>query len=131
MRLNVYFKKNSTLSLVKYPLTKKMLDEYFITDDMLSNCAVTFSITNSNTGIFAIANVNAELLYLPDRATYPNDQEYSLVYRFKKNQIKKAGIYWGQFCIDFLGDSCGKIIIPENDLIIINVLDVIVKTDLY
>ena len=131
MLLNLYIKKNSTLSLVKYPLSKKMLDKYYITDEMLENCAVTFSMIDADTGVFAIANVNAELLYLPDRSAYPYDTEYSLVYRIKKNQLRKAGVFHGEFAIDFLGDSCGKIIIPESDLIVINILDAIVKTDVF
>ena len=130
MLLNVYFKKNSTLSIVKFPLTKRLLDKYYITDEMLGNCAVTFSMKNSETGIFSIANVNAELLYLPDRGMYPHDQEYSLVYRFKKNQVNKIGVYHGEFCVDFLGDFCGKIVIPESDYIVINVIDTITKTDI-
>jgi len=131
MALSLYIKKNSSLSIVKYSLSIKLLDKYYITNEMLENCAITFSMKNAETGIFAIANVNAELLYLPDRASYPYDTEYSLVYRFKKNQITKAGIFHGEFAIDFLGNSCGKIIIPENDLIIINILDSIVKTDVF
>ena len=131
MLLNLYIKKNSTLSMVKYPLSKKLLDKYFITNEMLENCAVTFSMKDADTGIFFIANVNADLLYLPDRASFPHDTEYSLVYKFKKNQINKAGMYHGEFAIDFLGDSCGKIIIPESDLIVINILDAIVKTDVF
>lgn len=131
MLLNLYIKKNSTLSMVKYPLSKKLLDKYFITNEMLENCAVTFSMKDADTGIFFIANVNADLLYLPDRASFPHDTEYSLVYKFKKNQINKTGMYHGEFAIDFLGDSCGKIIIPESDLIVINILDAIVKTDVF
>lgn len=131
MSLSVYIKKNSTLSIIKYPLTKNILDKYYITTEMLDNCAITFSMKNVDTGVFTIANVNAELLYLPNRALFPYDEEYSLVYRVKKNQINKCGIYHGEFCIDFLGDSSTKITFPENNLIIINVIDTIVKTDVY
>jgi len=130
MPLNYFIKKNSTLSLVKYSLSKELLDKYYITDQMLDNCAITFSMKDADKGIFVIANVNADLLYLPDRAEFPYDSEYSLVYKFKKNQIKNAGKYYGEFAIDFLGDSCGKLIIPESDVIIINILDTIVKTDI-
>lgn len=129
--LNIFFKKNSTLATVKYPLPKKILDKYFITDDMLDNCAVTFSMRNSETGIYAIANVNADLLYLPDRTEYPDDEKYSVLYKFRKNQINKVGTYYAEFCIDFLGDGCGKIVFPENDLIVVNVIDTSVKTDVY
>lgn len=131
MALNFFIKKNSTLSIIKYPLTTKWLDKYFITNEMLENCAITFSMKDADTGIFVIANVNAELLYLPDRPSFPYDTEYSLVYKIKKNQINKSGVYHSEFAIDFLGDSCGKIIVPESDLIVINILDAIVKTDFY
>ncbi len=132
MLLNLYIKKNSTLSTVKYPLSKKILDKYYITNEMLDNCAITFSMRDADTGIFIIANVNAELLYLPDRPSYPNDTEYSLVYRLKKNQINKAGMYYGEFTIDFLGQeqTCYSITLPIEDFIIINIIDSITKTSI-
>jgi hypothetical protein len=131
MSLNFFIKKNSTLAIIKYPLSKQILDKYYITSDMLDNSAITFSMKNLETGIFSIANVNAELLHLPDRASYPSDEEYSLVYKIKKNQINKIGIYAGEFAIDFLGDFCGKIILPDNDILVINILDTSVKTDVF
>lgn len=131
MFVNLNIKKNSTLSMVKYPLSQELLDKYYITNEMLENCAVTFSMKDADTGIFVIANVNAELLYLPDRPSFPHDTTYSLSYKFKKNQLNKGGVYHGEFAVDFLGDSCGKIIIPESDFIVINILDTIVKTDVF
>ena len=133
MLLNLYIKKNSTLSMVKYPLSKKLLDKYFITNEMLENCAVTFSMKDADTGIFFIANVNADLLYLPDRASFPHDTEYSLVYKFKKNQINKTGMYHGEFAIDFLGQeqNCNSITLPIEDFININIIDSITKTSVF
>ena len=129
MALNFFIKKNSTLPILKYPITDKILTKYDITSDMLSNCAVTFSLLSADTGFYHIANVTAEIIYLPDRAKYPNDTEYSLGFSFRKGHLPKSGLYKAEFTIDFLGDYCGSIKLPENDQINVIVIDSITKTD--
>ncbi len=133
MFLNLNIKKNSTLSMVKYPLSQELLDRYYITNEMLENCAITFSMKDADTGIFVIANVNAELLYLPDRPSFPHDTTYSLLYKFKKIQINKAGVYHGEFTIDFLSQeqNCSSITFPIEDFININIIDSITKTSVF
>jgi len=123
-----FIKKNSTLPVLKYPLDQHLLERYDITDEMLGNVAVTFSMINEDTGIYHIANVEAQLIINNDRAKYPDETKYTLAYQFTEKQTSKVGLYRGDFKIDFLGENCGKITIPDDNDIIIIVSDSYTKT---
>lgn len=125
---NFFIKKNSTLPELIVPLSQKFMEYYQITPDMLENVAVTFSMINSQTGIYTIANVPANLIVDTLRPQYPNDLIYGLSYRFKLSQTKKVGNYLGEFKLDFLGSNCGKITVPDDQMINIIISDTITKT---
>lgn len=126
---NFFIKKNSTLPELKYPLIQQIREVYDISDDMLENVAVTFSMIDAETGLYRIANVPASLDINRERTKYPDEVEYTLSYRFKKNQTSKTGRYLGEFKVDFLGEgSCGKITLPINNQINIIISDSITNT---
>lgn len=125
---NFFIKKDSTLPELKYPLTQHAMEQYDITKDMLENCAVTFSMVDANTGIYRIANATANLVVSNDRPEYPDELQYTLVYRFKLLQTSKTGRYYGEFKADFLGENCGKITLPTQGQINITIFDGITKT---
>ena len=126
--INFFIKKDSTLPELEYHLTQKVMEEYDITDDMLQNVAVTFSMINADTGIYAIANVPANIEFIRLRPQYPDNYIYELSYRFKLSQTSKPGRYLGEFVCDFLGENCGKIKFPVNGQINIMISDSITKT---
>ena len=123
-----YIKKNSTLPVLKYPLRQNILEEYDITDDMMENVAVTFSMINEDTGIYHIANVEAKLIINEDRGVYPDEIKYTLAYQFSEKETSKIGLFRGDFKLDFLGENCGKISIPTDDDIIIIISNSYTKT---
>ena len=125
---NFFIKKDSTLPELKYPLTQHAMEQYDITEDMLENVAVTFSMMEVNTGIYRIANVAGNLVVNNNRAEYPDEEQYTLTYRFKLPQTARAGRYYGEFKLDFLGEHCGKITLPTQKLINIQISDSITKT---
>jgi len=126
---NFFIKKNSTLPELKYPLIQKVKDKYDITDDMLENVAITFSMIDADTGLYRIANVAANIIYNNDRITSPDEVKHTLVYRFKLAQTAKTGRFLGEFKMDFLGEgNCGKITLPVEGQININISDSITKT---
>ena len=126
---NFFIKKDSTLPELKYPLIQHTLEQYNITSDMLENVAVTFSMIDADTGIYRIANVPANLVVNNDRPDYPDEVQYTLTYRFKLSQTAKVGRYYGEFCLDFLGNEfCGKIKLPVNGQINIIISNSITKT---
>lgn len=125
---NFFIKKDSTLPLLKYPLTQQVLEQYDITEDMLENCAVTFSMIDASNGLYRVANVAGNLVVNNNRPEYPDEVKYILMYKFKLNQTNKTGRYLGEFVIDFLGDECGKLKLPTQNQINIQISDGITKT---
>ena len=126
---NFFIKKNSTLPELKFPLTQWVRERYDLTDAMLENVAVTFSMMDADTGIYRIANVAANLIVNRNRPEYPDEVEYTLTCRFKLSQTRKTGRFLGEFKIDFLGDGeCGKLTLPTEEKINIIISDSITKT---
>jgi len=126
---NFFIKKDSTLPELKLPLTQHLREQYDITDDMMENVAVTFSMMEADTGRFRIANFPADLVVSNDREARPDEERYTLKYRFKLHQTVKAGRFLGEFKLDFLGEgNCGKITLPTEKLINIQISDSLTKT---
>lgn len=125
---NFFIKKDSTLPELKFPLTQKVREQYDLTDDMLENVAVTFSMIDADTGLYRIANVAANLVISNDREAQPDELKYTLMYKFKLSQTRKAGRFLGEFKVDFLGENCGKITLPTQSQINITISDSVTKT---
>ena len=126
---NFFIKKDSTLPELKYPVIQKVREQYNITDDILENIAVTFSMMDAETSLYRIANVEGSLVINNDRELYPYEEKYTLVYRFRLKDTAKTGRFLGEFVIDVLGDNnCGKLKLPVNGYINIIISDSLTKT---
>lgn len=127
---NFFIKKDSTLPLLKYSLTQHIMEQYGITNDMLENVAVTFSMIDANTGLYRVANVAGSLVVNNNRPEYPDEVQYTLTYKFKLHQTRKVGRFKGEFTVDFLDTEagCGKIKFPVDSEINIQISDSITKT---
>lgn len=126
---NFFIKKDSTLPELKYPLTQKIMEQYDITEEMLENVAVTVSMIDTETGLYRIANASGNLVINKDRPNFPDEEKYTLTYRFKLKDTKKVGKYQFEIKIDFLGEGfCGKITLPTNGYINVIVSDSLTKT---
>lgn len=125
---NFFIKKDSTLPELKYPLTQHTREQYDITDDMLENVAVTFSMIEADSGNYRIANVAGNLVVNNNRPEFSDEFQYTLTYKFKLPQTRKPGRYLGEFKLDFLGEHCGKITLPTQNQINIQISDGITKT---
>ena len=104
------------------------MEMYNITNDMLENVAITFSMIEADSGLYRIANVPASIEFKRLRPQYPDDFIYALIYRFKLYQTSKPGRYNGEFKLDFMGEGCGKLTLPVDDVINIQISDSITKT---
>ena len=126
---NFFIKKDSTLPELKYPLIQRVREKYDISDVMLENVAVTFSMMDADTGLYSIANVPASLVINTNRPDYPDEVKYTLIKRKKKKKTKITGRYLGEFKLEFLGDGgCGKITLPTEGQINILISDSLTKT---
>ena len=126
--MNFFIKKDSSLPELEFELTQKIREQYNITNEMLDNVAVTFSMVDAETGLYRIANVPATIEYVKLRPEYPTNFLYSLKYRFKLSQTSKPGRFLGEFKLDFMGENCGKLTLPTSDEINILISDGITKT---
>ena len=126
---NFFIRKNSTLPKLKYQLTQRVLEKYDITDDMLKNVAITFSMVNQKNNLYKIANVPADLVINRQRPEFPDEIEYTLSYTFKIKDTKQTGLFRGEFVLDFLGDNCGKIKMPVSGDLNIWIQDSITMTE--
>lgn len=128
-RPTFFIKKNSTLPKLKFALSEYLMLRYDITDEMLENCAVTFSMQDSESGVYKIANKAADLVVNTDFANNPDEDKYNLVYKFSLAETSKPGIFAGEFKVDFLGENqCGKITFPATEKLTIVIQDSITKT---
>lgn len=126
--MDFFIKQNSTLPLLRYPLTKIIRDKFDISDDMLENVAVTFSMVHKINGVYAIANVSGSLEVIPDEELAYKPWKYNLVYKFKEFQTSVPGMFYGEFKLDFLGNNCGKLTLPNDEKINITIQKSITKT---
>jgi len=124
-----FIKKDSTLPELQLPVNQRIMEKYDITADMLDNCAVTFSMIEKQSGLYRIANVEAKLVISNDRPLFPDEVTYTLAYRFKRHNTRRAGRFLGEFKVDFLGENCGNITLPIDTQIPIVISDSITKTD--
>lgn len=126
--MTIFLKENSTLPKIKFSLKQWMREKYDITDDMMENVAITFSMVDENSGLYRIANAEAGLEISDGVYERLDESKYTLYYTPKLKDTKKSGLYRGEFKLDFLGDNCGKITLPTDDTLQIVIGDSITKT---
>jgi hypothetical protein len=128
-RPTFFIKKNSNLPKLKFAISEDIRLHYDISEEMLENCAVTFSMQDAENGVYRIANKGADLVVNTDFVSNPDDDKYNLVYKFSLTDTAIPGIFLGEFKVDFLGaDQCGKITFPITDKITIVIQDSSTKT---
>ena len=78
--------------------------------------AVRFSMWNSDTGIYKIANAEAEIVYDEDSGC---EEKYFIQYSWKKGDTDEPGIYNGLFKITFNDNVVADgLTFPKGDLIV-------------
>lgn len=126
--MTVFIKKDSTLPKIKFPLKQWMREKLDITDEMMENVAITFSMIDEESGVYRVANAEANLEVIDCVYERLDESKYTLIYKPKLKDTKKTGLYRGEFKLDFLGEYCGKITLPTDDTIQIVIGDSITKT---
>ena len=126
----IFVKKDSTFPEVNFSLSQDLREKLDITNDMMENVAVTFSMIDAETGIYRIANKEAKITIKKNIYQHLDDNLYELKYRFTEKDTSKIGIFFGEFVIDFLDENfgCGKLKLPLDGFINIIIQDSITKT---
>ena len=128
--MNFSIKKNSTLPILKYPLSQHIREKYDIADNMFENIAVTFSMVDAETGRYVIANTAGNLNINENTNVNIGDDKYELTFKFKESHTSKSGRYYAEFVIDFLSPEagCGKLKLPIDGAINVMINDSNTKT---
>lgn len=122
----ITIKKGGTFPLVQYYLNDYMLKKYNITESMLQNIAVTFSMINDDG--YKVANQAGKLVINDGSYEELGGCKYTLTFKLNEYQTNKPGRYFGEFVIDFLDDSGYKLKLPTTGYINILITDSITNT---
>jgi hypothetical protein len=101
--------------------------------EALQNADISFSMKNIDTGIWKIANAQANIVNSTEQGC---EDRFKIQYRWKTRDTKEAGRYLAQFKIKFLNDIIsgdtifpkGELIVPIYEDIIVNIMDNSIKT---
>lgn len=93
--------------------------------EALQNADISFSMKNIDTGIWKIANAQANIVNSTEQGC---EDRFKIQYRWKTRDTKEAGRYLAQFKIKFLNDIVsGDTIFPKGELIVPIYEDIIVN----
>lgn len=127
--MNFFIKQNSTFPILEFPMKQEMMEKYNITDEMMEDVAITFSMYSLDNGVYVIANKEANLKIANEDDLFELDETpFTLQYTFKERDTRTPGVFIGEYKIDFLGDNCGKITLPNDQTIQIIIGNSITKT---
>lgn len=69
--------------------------------EMIQNADITFTMLDSNTGVYKTANAPAFIKKMGGSCC---EEQFLVCYQFKKREIQKPGVYNGYFTIKFNDD---------------------------
>lgn len=127
---NFYIKKGSELPSLIMGTTDYNYFKYSDFYTGLMNATITFSMKNIETGCLKI-NKSKKVSIIPiekNCADCIEEQKgFYIKYDFSKKDTREAGIYIGEFTIDFTGSPLeplyGEMILPIRNTLYINIID--------
>jgi hypothetical protein len=135
--MDFLIKENATLPLLKM----KVIDSYEL--DMeefnknMENATVTFSMIDITCGKYIIANkaggILVDKLKGDDISCGQSSSEPIIYYEWKDKDTKKAGVYLGEFIINFFdedGNDNGKLRVPIREKLYIHIEESFGKTSI-
>lgn len=127
MAQTFFITKNSTLPSLRLEVINDGRHDFHKLYLALQAATVTFTMTDSETGVKKIANAPA---YVVEKQTDGCEEKYVIEYRWQKRDTNTVGTYIGQFKIVFSGDlsmanttfPVGEMTVPiaEDLFIVIN-----------
>jgi hypothetical protein len=126
MAQNFFIKKNSELPILQMKVINDGRNDYKKIFDNLENAAVTFSMKEDGCTSCKYKVFNKQALVIPIQSDC-GKTEYYIGYKFTKKDTDKAGVYRGEFKIDFLDDGC-SLIVPIREELFITVIDSFVNS---
>lgn len=120
---NFFIRQNATIPILKMAVIDDGRNSYRELMEGLDNTSITFSMQDYDTGIYKIANKEANITEVQyyDAIT---PKRFYIYYKFSSTDTNREGVYLGQFKIDFHDhnnnhERTGQLIVPiENELYI-------------
>lgn len=125
-------RQNATLPILKMEIIKDGRDDFNKLDSLIPYSTITFSMKDSVTGIYKIANKPGKI-YLKDPCTEDGKKEYYIGYQFEVSDTNTTGIYIGQFKLNMFDDDntlYGEILVPIREELYIHITDGFVRSDI-
>jgi hypothetical protein len=126
--MDFFINKNSTLPVLYLELIPDGRYDYSCFYDKLQNADIYFMMSDIDNGV---KKVGKRLTDAVKKEGCNGDEgclgeEYYLSYKFTERDTNKAGVFIGQFIIDFL-DGSGELIVPIREELRINILEGSIK----
>lgn len=116
MAQTFFITKNSTLPSLRLEVINDGRHDFHKLYLALQGADVTFTMTDSETGVKKIANAPA---YVVEKQTDGCEEKYVIEYRWQKRDTNTAGTYIGQFKIVFSGNlSMDGLSFPVGEMIV-------------
>lgn len=133
MAQTFFITKNSTLPSLRLEVINDGRHDFHKLYLALQAADVTFTMTDSETGVKKIANAPA---YVVEKQTDGCEEKYVIEYRWQKRDTNTVGTYIGQFKIVFSSDlsmanttfPIGEMIVPIAEDLFIVISDSGIKT---
>lgn len=114
--MEFFIRKNSTLPILEIDLFKDGKLDYNYKDSIFSSSTITFAMKDVDTDFYRITN---------GTCTYSIENQ-TIYYQFTKKNTSKVGRFIGEFTIQ---TSQGKIILPTDDRLFIDITDSFVDSN--
>lgn len=125
-------RQNATLPILKMEVIKDGRNDYDKLDSLIPYSAITFSMRESNTGIYKIVNKPGDV-YPKEPCTEDGKREYYIGYQFDSSDTNTPGIYIGQFKLNVFDEdnsSYGELTVPIREELYIHITDGFVRSDI-
>lgn len=127
---NFYIGQHSTLPELIFPISERFFIKNSIDEDLLRRSVATFSMVNSQDGVYYVANSPAIFEINTDPYKISKQGKYILKYRFNRMDTAESGKFWGEFKLDILDPNfMGNITFPTTGKLNIFIKTSITKTD--
>lgn len=116
--------QNSVLPSLRIELIQDGRGDFHKFYDCIQNADVTFTMTNVDTGVVKIANQPCKIVAKDNNSC---EEQYVIMYEWKKRDTKDKGTYKGIFNINFNDDLTSENeTLPNGELVVPIVEDLII-----
>lgn len=118
--MDFFINLKATRPILKMELISDGRNDYKSFYETIQNSNIYFSLVDVDSGLIKVAKQPAGCMLKTD-TPLDAEEEYYIIYEWRTKDTNRAGIYRGQFTIDFLDG--GTLIVPVRDVLYVHILD--------